>query len=226
MIWSIQMSVVKALSERFSCRKFTPDKLPDQKVHELLISAQRTASWCNTQPWSVHIVSGELLVELSHALVEAAKIGRPPVPDIEFPEKYIGQYKERRKVCGLQLYKSVGIERGNAEKTQNQLLENFRFFGAPHAAFISTPQELGTYGAVDCGLYLSSFMLVAQEMGLATIAQAALASYPDIVRQFVPIEEGRDLLCGISFGLADVTHPVNSYRTERETIDSIAAFHT
>ena len=220
------MSVKQALNERFSCRKFTSEYPSDQVVRELLTQAQRTASWCNTQPWAVHIVKGQMLKELSDALVLEANSGRKPEPDILFPEKYIGEYKERRKVCGLQLYQSVGIQRGDIDATHEQLLENFRFFGAPYVAFISTPQELGTYGAVDCGLYVSSFMLVAHEMGLATIAQAALASYPDVVRRFLPIEEGRDLLCGISFGLQDESHPVNSYRTERAVIDSAVQFHT
>ena len=69
-------------------------------------------------------------------------------------------------------------------------------------------------------------MLLAQESGINTIAQAAVASYPDIVRQHLSIESSRNLLCGISFGYGEDSHPVNSYRTEREAIENIANFYS
>lgn len=32
--------------------------------------------------------------------------------DIPFPTQYAGDYRDRRRACGLQLYDSVGIEKG------------------------------------------------------------------------------------------------------------------
>jgi hypothetical protein len=40
-----------------------------------------------------------------------------------------------------------------------QALENYNFFGAPHVAIIHTNEPLGIYGAIDCGAYVSNFML-------------------------------------------------------------------
>ncbi|MGA0129209.1 MAG: nitroreductase [Burkholderiales bacterium] len=218
------MSVIDALSSRYSCRRFKPDAVPTDLIHKILTAAQKTPSWCNTQPWDVHIVSGEALRTLSGKLEKEASAGATPNPDFSFPERYEGHYRDRRKVCGLQLYKSVGIEKGDAERTRDQALENFRFFSAPHVMFLTVPSELGVYGAVDCGLYVSSFMLVANELGVATIAQAALASYPDVVREALNIGKERHLVCGISFGFEDTKHPINGYRTERESIASVVKF--
>ncbi len=218
------MSVIDALSNRYSCRRFKQDAVPIDLIHKILTAAQKTPSWCNTQPWDVHVVSGEALQTLSERLEERAASGAAPNPDFSFPERYEGDYRDRRKVCGLQLYKSVGIEKGDAERTRDQALENFRFFAAPHVMFLTVPSELGVYGAVDCGLYVSSFMLVANELGVATIAQAALASYPDVVREALNIGKERHLVCGISFGFEDTTHPINGYRTERESIASVVRF--
>ncbi|MEK9877064.1 MAG: nitroreductase [Betaproteobacteria bacterium] len=218
------MSVIDALSNRYSCRRFKQDEVPIDLIHKILTAAQKTPSWCNTQPWDVHVVSGEALQTLSEKLEKRAASGAAPNPDFLFPERYEGDYRDRRKVCGLQLYKSVGIEKGDAERTRDQALENFRFFAAPHVMFLTVPSELGVYGAVDCGLYVSSFMLVANELGVATIAQAALASYPDIVREALNIGQERHLVCGISFGFEDTTHPINGYRTERESIASVVKF--
>jgi nitroreductase len=218
------MSVIDALSNRYSCRRFKQDAVPIDLIHKILTAAQKTPSWCNTQPWDVHVVSGEALQTLSGKLEKQAASGVTPNPDFLFPERYEGDYRDRRKVCGLQLYKSVGIEKGDAERTRDQALENFRFFAAPHVMFLTVPSELGVYGAVDCGLYVSSFMLVANELGVATIAQAALASYPDVVRDALNIGKERHLVCGISFGFEDTTHPINGYRTERESIASFVKF--
>jgi nitroreductase len=219
------MSVQKALEGRFSCRKFAETPLPRTVINDLLKTVQKTASWCNTQPWSIDVISGESLKRLSDSLIQSASRGDVPNPDFDFPEQYSGVFRERRKVCGLQLYDSVGIQKGEVEKTKEQSLENFNFFSAPHALFISTPKELGLYGALDCGLYISSFMLLAQDLGINTIAQAAVASYPDVIRQHVQIDINRYLLCGISFGYGEESHPVNRYRTERESIENVAVFY-
>jgi Nitroreductase family len=84
---------------------------------------------------------------------------------------------------GFQLYNALGIERGNKAGHAKRALENYNFFGAPHVAIIHSDEALGTYGAVDCGGYVTSFMLAAQALGVATVPQAALAFHSDLVRQ-------------------------------------------
>src|SRR3546814_2587555 len=71
-------------------------------------------------------------------------------------------------------YSSQGILRGDSAGARAQALENYKFFSAPHVAIITTDRDLGTYGAIDCGAFLASFLLVAQSFGIATTPQAAL----------------------------------------------------
>ena len=150
--------------------------------------------------------------------------GHPPKPDFPFPLRYEGIYRERRKVCGVQLYQALGIGRENRGGAERQRLENFRFFDAPHVALITTEEELGVYGAVDCGLYVANFMLAAKNLGVDSIAQAALASYPDLIRSRFVVPANRKLICGISFGYADAEHPIHQYRTERAPIAEVATW--
>ena len=84
---------------------------------------------------------------------------------------------------GFQLYNTLGIAKGDKAAYAKQAMENFNLFGAPHVAIIHTDEALGVYGAVDCGGYVTSFMLAAQALGLATVPQAALAFHSDLVRQ-------------------------------------------
>ena len=67
-------------------------------------------------------------------------------------------------------------------------------------------------------------MRAAQAAGLATIPQAALAGYSDIVRKHLGVGDDRKVVCGISFGYPDTSHPANSYRTTRAAIPEAVAF--
>src|SRR6202022_4201001 len=102
--------------------------------------------------------------------------------DFAFPIKYDGVYRERQRETGWALYRSVGVAKGDREASGRQVLENFRLFGAPHVMIITTEQDLGVYGAIDCGSYLATLMLAAESFGIATIAQAAIAGCAGFVR--------------------------------------------
>jgi nitroreductase len=211
------MELEEVIRSRYSCRKFLPEPVPRRTIEKILDLAQQTPSWCNVQPWQVLLVSGEAIEKFRSKLYAHAAQGSPTKPDFPFPLRYEGVYRERRKVCGVQLYQTLGIGREDKASAAEQSLENFRFFGAPHVALITTEEELGVYGAVDCGLYVSNFMLAAQNLGVASIAQAALASYPDFMRDHFGLPPKRKFVCGISFGYADPAHPINTYRTARAT---------
>lgn len=211
------MDFEQVIRERYSCRRYLPKPVATQTIRRILQVAQQTPSWCNCQPWQVLLVSGEAIEKFRSELYAHAAQGNPTKPDFPFPLRYEGIYRERRKVCGVQLYQALGIGREDKAFAAQQSLENFRFFGAPHVALITTEEELGVYGAVDCGLYVSNFMLAAQNLGVASIAQAALASYPDFIRGHFGLPANRKFVCGISFGYADPAHPINTYRTARAT---------
>jgi nitroreductase len=201
------------LARRHSCRRFRPDAVPRATIERMLALAQRSASWCNAQPWQVVVTSGQATERFRQLLLENA--GAPPSPDFPWPREYQGVYQQRRRECGLALYDSVGIARGDREASARQATENFRLFGAPHVAIVTTDEALGVYGAVDCGAYVANFLLAATSLGVATIAQAALAARGPLVRAHFGLPDSRRLVCGISFGFADAEHPANRFRTSR-----------
>jgi nitroreductase len=209
------MDLEAVIHDRYSCRKYFPDVVPRPTIEKILELAQQTPSWCNTQPWQVLLLSGEACRRFGERYYAYARSGAASRPDFEFPLRYEGIYRERRKVCGVQLYQALGIGREDKQAAAEQSLENFRFFGAPHVAFITTEQDLGVYGAVDCGLYIAHFMLAAKSLGVDSIAQAALASHPDLIRGEFGLPATRKVICGIAFGFGDSGHRVNDYRTAR-----------
>ena len=211
------------LAQRYSCRGFLDKPVPRTTIERILAAAQRTPSWCNAQPWRVHITSGAATARFRAALLAHAG-AQPARPEYEFPREYRGVYLARRRECGFQLYDAVGVAKGDRAASAKQAMENFRLFGAPHALVVTTDEALGVYGVLDCGAWVNNFMLAAAAEGIACIAQAALAAHAPLLREFFTIEEDRRIVCGMSFGYEDAAHPANKFRTRRAKLDEVAAW--
>jgi nitroreductase len=214
----------RLLGERYSCRAFKPDPVPRAVIERIVRVAQRTASWCNSQPWHATIISGAETERFRKRMYESAASGADAAPDFPWPREYLGVYLARRRESGFQLYDAMGIAKGDKVAAAKQALENFNFFGAPHVAIITTTEPLGVYGAVDCGAYVSNFMLAAQALGIGSIAQAALARRSDVVRDHLKLPDDRRVVCGISFGYARHDDIINSYRTSRAPLTEAVTF--
>jgi len=220
----VDFALEALLSRRHSCRGFLPQPVPRDVLERTLALAQKTPSWCNAQPWQVHVLSGAAKDALRDALL-AATDSLAPAPDFPWPTRYEGCYDARRKACGFALYASVGIARGDRAASARQAHENFRFFNAPHVAIVTTAKALGVYGAVDCGAYVNNLMLAAETFGVASVAQAALGAHPHVVRNLLGLPAERLVVCGVSLGYEDRAHPANGFRTDRATLADVVQWH-
>jgi len=205
------------LASRHSCRAYVAQAVPRETIEAILEMAQQTASWCNTQPWELCVTSGSATDRFRKELADHAA-SAVAAPDIPFPTEYAGKYLHRRADAARQLYESVGAD--SRQAVARQVAENFRLFGAPHLAIVTTPEMLGIYGAVDCGAYVGAFMLAARSMGVACIAQASLAAHSPFIRRFFSIPKDRWILCGLSFGYEERSHPANTFRTTRASTEA------
>lgn len=204
----------RILAARHSCRAFRPDPVARPEIERILTAAQRVPTWCNSQPWQVVVTSGAETDRLRAALIHEAMTAEQN-PDLPFPTAYTGERQERRRTCGWQLYDAVGVTKGDRAASARQMMENFTFFGAPHVALVTSATELGGYGALDCGGFITGFTLAAQALGVATIAQAAPAGFSPFLHDWFDLGSERMVLAVVSFGYADPDHPANSFRTDR-----------
>ena len=76
-------------------------------------------------------------------------------------------------------------------------------------------------GAVDCGGYVATLLLAAQSLGIAAVPQAAVAMTATALRKELNISDERDIVCAVSFGYADESHPANTCRTDRAELDDV-----
>ncbi|QCW51989.1 nitroreductase [Nocardioides dongxiaopingii] len=218
------MEFTELMAERWSCRAFRPEAVEEEVLRGIFATAQQTASWCNTQPWGVHLLSGDSAQWFGKELSEHVVANASPEqqsPDLDLPAAYTGVYRERRREAGYALYESLGIERSDLGRRAEQMLLNYTFFGAPHVAIITSDRAQGTYGALDCGGYVANLMNAALDVGVASIAQGAIGMYAGAVRELLGLDDDRVVVCGVSLGRPDEEHPVNTFRTSRAALEDL-----
>lgn len=215
----------RLMRERYSCRAFRSDPVPEDTIRGIIDTARRTASWSNVQPWDELIVTlPGTTARLSAAFLVEAEAHPEIASDIPYPESYPAPHLARRREVGFGLYAALGIAREDRVARHAHHLKNFRFFGAPHVALFSVPRALGPYGLLDIGAFVSSFLLAAQAEGVATLAQAALAQHARVIREMFDLPEDRDFVCGISFGYALPEEAANRFRSTRIEPEALFRF--
>ncbi|MGW0420557.1 nitroreductase [Streptomyces sp. NPDC003015] len=209
---------------RRSPRRFLATPLSPSDIRGVLEDAQTAPSNSNTQPWTVHVVSGAQRSALSGELLRAEEEGRTS-PD--FTADYgEGVYLERAQALAASHYGARGIARSDREGRRAAVRENLEFYGAPHVALLFMPAlGDGVRTAGDIGMYAQNFLLSLAARGLAGIPQTILGVYADTVREFLGVPEELKLLFGISFGTADPAAPVNAVGRERVPLQQSVVLH-
>jgi len=220
------MSFEDTVRHRHSPRDFLNTPLTDEQLHQVLQDAQFAPSNCNTQPWHVHIVSGQQKENLTAAMIEEAASGKA-TPDFSFdPADYLGIYGDRRKEQGRTYYEALGIAREDKEGRMKTFRRNLEFFGAPHAAFLFMPAVGDNVRvASDIGMYAQNLLLSLTARGMAGIPQTLLGFYADTVREVLGVSGEFKLLFGISFGFEDPHGISQTVRMGRAGISESVVFH-
>ena len=210
------MDVSEAVAARRSVRAYLDREVPLDTLRDLAVRAARAATGGNLQPWHVDIVAGDAMARLKAVMADALASGRLEAAQYAiYPAKLEGAYRDRRFAVGEAMYAHLGIPRDDKAARMRWFANNFRFFGAPAAWFVTVDRGMGPPQWADLGMYLQTLMLLSVEAGLATCAQEAWAVYPDTVTAFLGTPPGRMLFCGVAVGHEDVDAPVNRLRSAR-----------
>ena len=212
------------IQERRSIRAFLHDRVAQATLEKIFDMANHTPSNCNTQPWLVHVVSGEKL-EILRKEIPAAMLSGNITMDYPYEGKYSGIYRERQVGAAEELFGVMNIKREEKIKRNDAFMRNFKFFDAPHVVFLFIPEHFGFREAIDIGMYAQSLMLSLTAHGLGCCPQTALGFHADLVRKTLGIDASQKLLFGISFGYTDTSAPVNQCRTTRARVNENIRFY-
>ncbi len=220
------MNVSEAIKQRHSVRQFLDKAVSQEQISQLLDIARHAPSGANTQPWRVAVLSGDRKQTLIQQIVNAFETGKTEIADYEYyPTAWQEPYLGRRRACGLQLYQSLKIQRGDKAAQKAQWAANYRAFDAPVMMLFWMEGVMQTGSFMDFGMFLQSLMIAAVEAGLASCPQAALAEYPHTIKSALNLPDDAILLCGMALGYEDTTAPVNQYRTAREAVETFTYFY-
>ncbi len=216
------MNVSQAVAARTTIRRFTDQPVDDDLVKDLLEQSARAPSGGNLQPWRVFVItSGTLPSFLEH--VAHSDFQKEPEYPI-YPAELKSPYRDSRFKVGEDMYGLLGIPREDKAGRLGNLARNFEFFGAPTGFFCYVDRDMGPPQWSDLGMFLQTFMLLAQEAGLSTCPQEAWAARSNAVRSFINPGDELMLFCGMAIGYKDDNEAVNSLYSDREPLDVWASF--
>ena len=216
------MKVSDAVAQRKSIREFLDTPISSELVKSLLIKASRAASGGNLQPWKIYVLNGKSMDDFL-IFQQAWDEPEQPAYDI-YPPKLKEPYRTSRFELGEQMYALLGIPREDKDARIAQVMKNFEFFGAPCAFFCFVDRQMGPPQWSDLGMFLQTFMLLAQEAGLDTCAQEAWSMKHDSVSKFLQSNDEDILFCGMCIGKKNENAVVNALNSARRPLDTWATF--
>jgi len=218
--------VFEAARTRRSIRAYKADSVPDGILREIVALGRHAPSGSNIQPWRVHVLTGATLQRVGVAIQQAFLNDEPEHQrDYEYyTDPVVEPYLARRRACGWGLYGTLGIGRGDHEKSKAYRASNYNFFGAPAGLVFTIDRELEKGSWLDYGMFLQTLMLAARGRGLHTCPEASIASYPDVVRRELGLGCEWVVICGMALGYADGDAVINTFQPERIALEDYAVF--
>ncbi len=223
------MELLEAIESRMSIRGFKPDPVPKEVLFELMGVATRSPSGVNCQPWEIYIIMGEVLEKLREAYVGQYRQGIAPQPVAYagptakgISPALKGAYRERQVQLAVDMFRILGIKKGDEKKMREYYEKMYRFYDAPAVIIIAADESLLlTSVSLDIGLLTQTIALAAQEYGLGTCIMRAIVDYPAQAKDVAKIPSSKQPIIGVAIGYPDWDDPVNKLRTEREFLDKI-----
>ncbi|MCA8902929.1 MAG: nitroreductase [Hyphomonas sp.] len=221
------MDVSTAVDQRISTRAFLPDALSEAEVRDWLNKAQRAPSGGNVQPWRTIAVTGKALedvIALGGQVLGADPRGQKTDRPI-YPKDLWEPYEARRRRVGEMMYETLGIPREDRPARLAWFANNFRFFGAPLALFIVIDERMGHGQWGHTGMYLQTLALLAEERGWGTCMQECWGMMRPALKEHFKLAPTEMIWCGMAVGKPDKSHPVNTLRAERASLEEMAELH-
>lgn len=220
------MHLDQAINDRRSIRGFTDKPVPRPLLEEIIALANRAPSSMNTQPWHLHVLTGEPLEQVRKGNTERMLAGVTPTRDIEDYAAYEGEHRKRQIEIAVQLFEAMGIERHDAERRQDWVMRGFRQFDAPVSIVVCFDRALlgNTIAHFDTGAMTYGLVLAAWARGLGAVINGQGIMQSPVVREVAQIPEDQAILTCVALGWPDEEFVANSVVSRRRPISNTTRF--
>lgn len=220
------MNLDQAIQERRSIRGFTDQPVSREILEDVIALANRAPSSMNTQPWHLHVLTGEPLEKVRRGNTERMLGGVPPSREIEDYGAYEGEHRRRQIEIAVQLFEAMGIERDDAERRQDWVMRGFRQFDAPVSVVVCFDRELlkNTIAHFDTGAMTYGLVLAAWSRGLGAVINGQGIMQSPVVREVANIPDDQVILTCVALGWPDEEFVANSVVSRRRPVSDTARF--
>lgn len=220
------MDLTEAMQSRRSIRGFTKDPVPRELLEEIIELANRAPSSMNTQPWHLHVLTGEPLERVREGNSTRMLSGIPPVREIVDHGAYQGPHRDRQVEIAKQLFAAMGIAREDKEMRQDWVMRGFRQFDAPVSIVVTFDKSLegGTIAHFDLGAVTYGLVLAAWSKGLGAVINGQGIMQSPVVRENAGIPEDEVIMTCVALGWPDEEFAANSVVSRRREVDEVARF--
>lgn len=211
---------------RRSVRGYKPDPVPREVLEEIIDVAKGAPSSMNTQPWHLHILTGEPLDRVRKENTENMLAGVPPKRDFATHGAYEGIHRQRQVEVAVQLFEAMGIARDDKEMRQDWVMRGFRQFDAPVSIVLTYDKVLepASIAQFDLGALSYGICLAAWDRGLGTVINSQGIMQSDVVRKHAGIPDDENIMTCIAMGYPNDDFSANSVKSRRAGISDIASF--
>jgi len=222
-------SIIQTITNRSSKRAYLPKAVDKETQEKILQAAQMTPSGANMQPWITYAISNaDVLKNVGDAVIEKMNSGVPHDQFIQYyPVKWVAPFKKRRVVTGAGLYKLMEVDRKDNDTRIKMWQDNFRWFGAQTVFFVFTDKaniDESQGVLLDCGAYMQSIMLAAQEFGIDTCPQGSTTEFGKVIADVLDIPDNLALLYSVVLGYEDKEAKINTYQPARAPLSETVTF--
>ena len=212
------MEFSELIKARKSVRGYKQKPVPREVIEEILSVAKWSPSSMNTQPWYVHVVTGEPLERIRHGNTENMVKGVPPKRDFPMKESYEGIHRKRQVDIAIQLFDAMGIARDDKERRTDWVMRGFRQFDAPVSLVLTYDKYLepAAISQFDLGALSHAIVLAAWERGLGTVINGQGIMQSAVVREHAGIPDDQSIMICIALGYADEDFVANTVKSVRE----------
>jgi nitroreductase len=211
---------------RRSVRGYKNQPVPRRLIEEIIEVAKGAPSSMNTQPWHVHVLTGEPLERVRQRNTEMMLAGAKPKRDILTHGPYEGAHRQRQVDIAKQLFAAMDIARDDKERRQDWVMRGFRQFDAPVSLVLTYDRDLdpGAICHFDLGALSYGIVLAAWNRGLGTVVNGQGITRSDIVREIAGIPDNEVIMTCIAMGYPDDSFAANAVKAHREPNDHFVRY--
>jgi nitroreductase len=212
--------------ERRSIRGYKPDRVPRELLDEIIEVAAQSPSSMNTQPWHVHVVTGDVLDRIRLGNTEQMLATGKPDREIRGHGRYEGDHRDRQKRVAAQLFEAAGIGWDNKEQRQDWTMRGFRQFDAPVSVIgcIDRDLEDSTEAYFDLGQFVHAMVLAAWDRGVGAVINGQGIMQSSVVREQAAIPDDQLIVITVAMGFPAEGFPANDVASERRSVAEIATY--